>query len=76
MVRKTSQWYAAECVRACCVCLAISVCVSKRLEKERGGQRRQQKERRKRRGMSTASKGGWGWKERGSKGRRKEGGRG
>lgn len=66
VVRKTSQWYAAECVRACCVCLAISVCVSKRLEKRERGQRRQQKERRKRRGMSIA-KGGWGWKERGGK---------
>lgn len=36
MVRKTSQWYAAECVHACCVCLAASVCVSERLEKEKG----------------------------------------
>ena len=35
MLRKTSQWYAAECVHACCVCLAASVCVSERLEKER-----------------------------------------
>lgn len=36
MVRKTSQWYAAECVHARCVCLAASVCVSERLEEERG----------------------------------------
>lgn len=41
MVGKTSQWWTADCVRACCVCLAMGVCLrdwrKREGAKERGG---------------------------------------
>ena len=79
MLRKTSQWYAAECVRARCVCLAASVrvcvCIRGWRRRERGRQGRQKKRRGERGGreggVHKGPRGGWGWKESGSE--RKEG---
>lgn len=73
MVRKTSQWYAAECVRACCVCLAISVWVSKRPEKRERGAKETAKGEKEEEG-DVHSKGGMGME--GKREQREGGGRG